>query len=85
MVCLNSRWPQKEKMMKEPDSKILININFDNLDMWTFLGREGRGSEKNVQNRFVSLPLINRSQEGMHDLYPLSADTGYIIWLRGIL
>ena len=51
--------------MKQPDINVLINIDFYNLDLWTFLGR-GWGSERNVQRTFLvtksiceSYPLTN--------------------------
>ena len=50
-------------MLERADIEILINVDFWNLNLWTFLGREGRGLRETsmgrfwLQNRFVSLPL----------------------------
>ena len=50
-------------MLERADIEILINIDFWNLHLWTFLGRESRGLGETsmgrfwLQNRFVILPL----------------------------
>ena len=56
------RW---QKAMTGPNIKVLINIDFQNLDLWTFLGSGWGGGLREtsmgcfwLQNRFVSLPLL---------------------------
>ena len=60
IVCPNTRCQQKN--MKGPDVEILINIDFQNLDLWMFLGRGGVLRDMSMgrswlQNQFASLPL----------------------------
>ena len=53
--------------MKGPNINFLINIDFYNLDLWTFLGRGGGGgggSERNVQRMFLVTKSICESSLG---------------------
>ena len=58
---------RRQKTMKGPDIKVLINIDLKNLDLWTFLGRRGWGSERNVHGTFLVTKLICESSLTFYD------------------
>ena len=60
MVYPDPRWQQKT--MKGPYIKILLNIDFQNLDLWLFL-RRGWGSER-IHGMYVVTKLISKSSQG---------------------
>ena len=70
-------------MLERTDIEILINIDFWNLYLWTFLERESRGLRETsmgrfwLQNRFVSLPSYFKLIA--LDSYPHSASNHSVV------